>query len=369
MSTTAAWVRRYGLWAFPLLGALVVLHTIAAWHRGHVRTEFIRTNHYGIDDFGIPIHRQEIDRIAWLARREGAEIALAACEGLRHSPTRKDGIERLIALLKACVRIRCLQAPDVELTAFLGEREPLGLWWLAVEQLLNLRKARQDLEGARALLESLVDGRLRHPVMRDMPFPYAEQWAAVELARLHSALGDGRRAHVWALRAKTDLAIDFPSFCGDPLRDVHADLEGLLQGTALQAGICYAPEPFELARWIRRIYGPGWEEGVLRIAAGLILAAVGGILQLLRKRHFRWEFFWKRRGPWAKFGLGVYLLNVMGVMVLVVKPLLKQPFPPDDGSLFAIGFLSFAYTALFIPFVGCFIAENRAIIQALRRAD
>ncbi len=353
MRDVVAWIRRRALWSLPLLGVILVVSTLWAWREGYVRQAFMHTNRYGVS-LCYSLNSNDVQRIT----RLDTDAALAACDALE-----LRGPKRELDVLRARVLAQAGRVPDAELAAYLGRTEEPGVWHLAVDQTLELRKGRGDVEGANALLEDLARGRLGHPDWEALPFPFLRNWGAMELARRLAAV-DPRRAHAWALRAKRDVAVDFPSFCGDSTRYVFEETEALLEATARQAGFSYAKEAFDRGRFNRRFYGPDLVEGGVRVLVGLVLVIGGAVLiggTPRSRRFFTWSFFWRRRGRLARFGLGTYVLGFALSLVLALKPtFVDGPFPPDDTTLLLVGLISLAYTAVLIPFIGAFIAGPTA---------
>lgn len=355
-------LRRYGAWALIAGGLWLALDYAFAWNRGRGRANWLAAQKFAPGDLHRSYHA--LNQVSQLASKGDRRQAERQLDDLRW---RSDFLphERDEAFaVGARLRIQFDGAPESELLCYLSPDVHEYVWSRTVNELDELRRLRGDSAGRLALWESIVDGRIRHPVQDRTPFPYGAKWASEELASIYLEAGDGPKAHFWARRWKYEFDADWNSVCGAPIMAEGERMEDLLERSAERAGRTYERVPRE-DTWrqrSRRIYGPPWYECVPACAVGLEFLFFG--LSLLRPAVRRnpppGPIGWRRRGNLARLHLACYLGGLMAAMLSFVPEAVAGGGMLTGESLMIFSFLSIVYCALLAPFLGCFIAEPAA---------
>lgn len=219
---------------------------------------------------------------------------------------------------------------------FAGADAPLAIWALALEERVNLRIEKGDRAGALRLLEGAAEGRVRHPALDRVHFPYVENWAAKRLALAFDAAGDPRQARLWAKRWARDVAVDFA--------DDDKTCAEAVEGDRLRMAPLLPSDNPDEAELDRRVYGPTrldiyWGAGIgafLVVAGTFVLS--GGT---------SWKVYWTRRGALARVCLAVLFLAGSAAQAWL--------FLRESGLWVSMLTVAFSFPAL--AFFGSFIGD------------
>ena len=338
---------RFWPWLLIALGAILLVAVAGAGRRRWLRESYMSGGWRPCGDYPTIYH--DTRKFNELAGRDEVDEARRLVQSVLLRPTlSKTDQDALLVLITRLDVQRGILTEDY-LWSFLDPEGNESIWYWALEQIREVRLARGDRSGAVQLLEEVVDGGYRHPVLDRVPFPYLENEASERLSRLHIEAGDGPLALYWARRHKDEFAVDFDAPCGNAYSGEQSGINDLMRDASRMAGVEFEGDDGDY--W-RRKYGPTWPEllGAFYAAAALVLAGVwarlgGPFLRL----------FWVRRGPVARVVISAVVAAGLAPQLWILA---VEGGPPTPTASLWMALLAPAFVVPSIALYGACLAPR-----------